>query len=304
MSEPRRDLTIVDASDPSTSRGLARGVSGTVSGIVRPLVDPTAAGEAMRQYEALKSAIVQPSDKQIFKQRVNKGTRDKPEWKLEEKLFLKKSFWRRIATYFGLSLELVEEERIVRENGVLAYSALYRAIAPNGQSMIGDGYCDSAEKDRMTEHSIRATAHTRAKNRAISDLVGGGEVSAEEVFPGGADEDDEERPRRTAPSLAAATSDGQSASAKKRDWGSLIRHAQQYGIGKTLQEFEDICADATGSNVALKKRTPAEYDKVEAYIARLIEQRQVQTQPPEPAQAAVSGDEYDLHDAFTERVTP
>jgi hypothetical protein len=26
-----------------------------------------------------------------------------------------------------------------------------------------------------------ATAHTRAKNRAISDLVGAGEVSAEEI---------------------------------------------------------------------------------------------------------------------------
>ena len=32
------------------------------------------------------------------------------------------------------------------------------------------------------EHDVYATAHTRAKNRAISDLVGGGEVSAEEML--------------------------------------------------------------------------------------------------------------------------
>lgn len=33
----------------------------------------------------------------------------------------------------------------------------------------------------VNEHNLVATAETRAKNRAISDLVGGGEVSAEEL---------------------------------------------------------------------------------------------------------------------------
>ena len=31
------------------------------------------------------------------------------------------------------------------------------------------------------ENDVRGTAHTRAKNRAISDLIGAGEVSAEEI---------------------------------------------------------------------------------------------------------------------------
>lgn len=35
----------------------------------------------------------------------------------------------------------------------------------------------------VSSHDILATASTRAKNRAISDLVGGGEVSAEEIDP-------------------------------------------------------------------------------------------------------------------------
>jgi hypothetical protein len=36
---------------------------------------------------------------------------------------------------------------------------------------------------RATEHNVRSHAHTRAFNRAVSNLVGFGEVSAEEVEP-------------------------------------------------------------------------------------------------------------------------
>jgi hypothetical protein len=39
------------------------------------------------------------------------------------------------------------------------------------------------EKGRKnTLHNTRSTAETRAFNRAVSNLVGGGEVSAEEVY--------------------------------------------------------------------------------------------------------------------------
>lgn len=150
-------------------------------GLVLPLVDSSTAKAAIAQYEALKAAIVQPSDVQNISGRT----------------FLKKSFWRRVATCFGLSLELVREERGFDEAGNLSYSVLYRAIAPNGRAMTGDGMYVNGEKvDRngkpvyVSEHFIRATAHTRAKNRAISDLVGGGEVSAEEM------PDDEPRQRQ------------------------------------------------------------------------------------------------------------
>ena len=133
-------------------------------GLVTPLVDPATAQAAIAQYEALKTAIVRPDDKQNINGRE----------------FLKKSFWRRVATCFGLSLALVSEERIVLD-GKLAYRVMYRASAPNGRWMDGDGMCMQGEKGQMIEHNIRAIAHTRAKNRAISDLVGGGEVSAEEM---------------------------------------------------------------------------------------------------------------------------
>ena len=51
--------------------------------------------------------------------------------------------------------------------------------------MDGDGSCFASEKTggrlRATEHNVRAHAHTRAQNRAISGLVGFGEVSADEM---------------------------------------------------------------------------------------------------------------------------
>jgi hypothetical protein len=73
------------------------------------------------------------------------------------------------------------------------YTVTYRATAPNGRSAVGDGTCAAAEKQRgrmkATDHNVRSHAHTRAWNRAVSNLVGFGEVSAEEVERGEPDHD-------------------------------------------------------------------------------------------------------------------
>lgn len=154
-------------------------------GMLMPLADASGARAAIAAYEALKAAIVRPDDVQ----------------RIQGRDFLKKAFWRRVATCFGLSLELVREARGFDESGHLYYSVIYRAVAPNGRSMESDGYCSTAEKGRegWPEHNVRATAHTRAKNRAISDLVGGGEVSAEEM------QDEDETPPRRASVQAVKT---------------------------------------------------------------------------------------------------
>jgi hypothetical protein len=141
-----------------------------VSPIVTPAVTPQEAKDAWNKYLDLKKEIIDDSDVQ----------------KIQGKDFLKKSYWRKVERFFNLKLECLKEERIIKErkNGTenIAYLALYRAIAPNGSFCDGDGFCETWEKNRFNnEHNVRATAHTRAKNRAISDLVGGGEVSAEEI---------------------------------------------------------------------------------------------------------------------------
>ena len=101
---------------------------------------------------------------------------------IQGRQFRKKSYWRAIAVAFGIELELVSEERFELPSQ-WGHKALYRAILPGGKSMVGDGICTSQEKRgaSCTEHNVRSHAHTRAKNRAIADLVGFGEVSAEEV---------------------------------------------------------------------------------------------------------------------------
>lgn len=104
------------------------------------------------------------------------------------KRFVKKSGWRKIARAFNLSVEIVSEAVAHDDKGKpLRAECIARAIAPNGQVQDADGYCSIAEftgqraGDSKIENTLRATATTRAKNRAISDLVGMGEVSAEEV---------------------------------------------------------------------------------------------------------------------------
>ena len=116
--------------------------------------------------------------------------------------FIKKSGWRKIAVFFGLSLQKLDEREIERD-GERIYAVTYRAIAPGGQFQDATGYCSwneagpakraakSKEQKAKLEHDVRATAETRAKNRAISDLVGGGEVSAEEMKMIGRWKDDE-----------------------------------------------------------------------------------------------------------------
>ncbi|KPL01715.1 MAG: hypothetical protein AMJ73_10085 [candidate division Zixibacteria bacterium SM1_73] len=134
--------------------------------VIAPLVSPEEAIEMLKQYQQLKAKIVEPGDIQTIK----------------GKDFLKKSYWRRLAKFFGISLSLDKEWREKNEDNTLTFYAVITATAPNGQSCVGDGACNTGEKGlEKTDHNARAIAITRAKNRAISDLVGGGEVSAEEV---------------------------------------------------------------------------------------------------------------------------
>ena len=135
--------------------------------IVKPIVSIPEALSSWKSYEELKMSIKTSTDIQL----------------IQGKEFLKKSFWRKMSKFFGLSLELKSENNIKQEDNSHTWYAVYRAYARTGDFMDGDGACNTHEKGRiLTTHDARATAHTRAKNRAISDLVGGGEVSAEEVI--------------------------------------------------------------------------------------------------------------------------
>jgi hypothetical protein len=144
------------------------------SEVIKPL-DPDALVDSFRSYQELLPRLLTDADYQ----EAGRGKR-----------FVKKSGWRKIATAFDLDVQIVRSVVDRDDTGTPQRAeVIARAIAPSGRSMDGDGYCDIAE-DRFSgprgntsklENDLRATATTRAMNRAISGLVGMGEVSAEEV---------------------------------------------------------------------------------------------------------------------------
>lgn len=162
------------------------------------------------------------------------------------------------------------------------YLVTCRASTPSGRAATGDGSCFAVEKaprfrcphpepgrpgrtvhypgescpdfDPMfawralpaqaTEHNIRSHAHTRAYNRAVSNLCGFGEVSAEEIYETSA-------PQPAAFSEAPGPSEGQlpippaarPATARTTGGELLISEAQQkrlYAIGKTARLSDDL----------------------------------------------------------------
>lgn len=140
-------------------------------------IDPDQVVAGMAAYQALLPRLLEPSDFQDAGQ---------------GRKFVKRSGWRKIARAFNLSLVLVRAsvERDADGNAIRA-EAVYRAIAPNGQCQDDDGYCSideprfaDAKGRQKIENDLRATATTRSKSRAIADLVGMGDVSAEEVSAG------------------------------------------------------------------------------------------------------------------------
>jgi hypothetical protein len=207
---------------------------------------------------------------------------------LDGRRFRKKGYWRAVAVAFCLKVEAVDERREVsgvfldgREN--FGYLVSYRATAPNGRTVHGDGSCFAVEKARRfkcphlerpgskrtihfpaqtcpdfdpnfswrvlpaeaTEHNVRSHAHTRAFNRAVSNLCGFGEVSAEEV---------EHRERvSSAPADGATITDAQAkrffAIAKTAGWTTDDLKAwlqTTYGLTHTRdmlrERYEEICA--------------------------------------------------------------
>lgn len=155
------------------------------------IVDVKSAEMAQKNFGELVEALLEDSDYQ----------------KIGDKNAKKKSAWRKLARAFNISDEIVNEQLIFDENDGQIVSARYkvRATLPNGRSTIGVGVCSIYDKIRYhgtaknpadketpsnfvlrgrfshAEHDVPSTAHTRAKNRAIADLIGAGEVSAEEM---------------------------------------------------------------------------------------------------------------------------
>lgn len=165
-------------------------------GLIQPVDELEEVARLYEQFESIKKDLLAEGDTTT----------------IGDNEHINKSGWRKIATAFNISVETIEDEMWV-EDGIVKAKVKAVATAPNGKSATGVGLCASNESNHMeagtpkseepqehpdyfhidgkwrrlkeprevSEHNILATAATRAKNRAISDCVGGGEVSAEEI---------------------------------------------------------------------------------------------------------------------------
>ena len=152
-------LTIVSVSEAERDQQPPHSLLLRPAGAVEDIVN------SWLNYQDLKSKLLDSSDWQ----------------NISGRNCIKKSGWRKLQTAFAISDELIKEER-KEYNDYFTFETTVRVAASNGRYSFGVGSCSSNERRfAHPEHDVRSTAHTRAKNRAISDLIGGGEVSAEEM---------------------------------------------------------------------------------------------------------------------------
>ena len=96
----------------------------------------------------------------------------------------KRSGWAKLRRAFNIETWIDSEERI-EVGDDWGYKFVVSAKLPIRRQEEADGLCMKSELEGSnifpTEHNVRAKALTRAKNRATSDLLGAGTVSAEEL---------------------------------------------------------------------------------------------------------------------------
>ena len=141
--------------------------------MTRPAYDiaPAAAKATMDNLQSIMQAVLDDSDYANIKGRKAR----------------KRSGFAKLRRVFCISVETLEEGWEPLGDGDFGYRVSVRATFPDGRHEDGDGYCDSIEMAQgniaPSRHNVRAKAVTRAKNRATADLLGTGEVSAEEYGP-------------------------------------------------------------------------------------------------------------------------
>ena len=142
-----------------------------------PILDVDQALEAWNNYQELCKKLLDSSDYQQYEDKDG-----------ETHHFPKKSAWFKLGKAFNVDTEIIEKS-VDRSKTGRVREAYYRVRAslPNGgRSVEADASCDIFEKGRSKSsgHDLRATAETRATNRAIAKLIGAGEVSSEEINSG------------------------------------------------------------------------------------------------------------------------
>ncbi|MFH1486640.1 MAG: hypothetical protein ABIH46_11260 [Chloroflexota bacterium] len=250
--------------EPREERAMATTASSGIVRILRPVVSVQEAVQAWNEYQELCKALLTEEDYQP----------------IQGKRFKKKSAWRKLGNVFALSVVPLEKS-ILRADpedptSQVAYAEFtVQATAPNGRTMAGWGACSVHEERGFTkpDHDIPATAMTRAVNRAISDLIGAGEVSAEEMAG------EERLAEQSQRSIARTVAGGPLATPAQV--GAIYAIGRQ-NRGMAEEQIEDICREQFGG------RRPSELSKKEAsgFIETLKSEKPLASSTPKPSTPA------------------
>lgn len=191
-----KEVEVIDEGESEPLPQLDDDSSVEKDSLIQPVDNIDEVVELYDQFEEIKSDLLDKDDITNIKGRIH----------------VNKSGWRKIATAFNVSVEVVEENVWV-DDGIVKAKVKAKATAPNGKESVNISMTASNESNFMdddapvpekprndpgylkidgkwrrlkdpkevNEHNILTMAATRAKNRAISDCVGGGDVSAEEI---------------------------------------------------------------------------------------------------------------------------
>ena len=161
----------------------------TTDGFMSPAATLDEAFQAFEMFDKAKERLLRDQDVVWFGKAgapVKKGTPD-------AKPYLLKSAWRRMARFFGLSIDVEGREKI-GEGDDYIWAYRYRITHPCGAYVVSEGVCSSKDsfftkggRVKADEADVMLKAMTVAINRGVSDLLGSGEVSGEEMIKTGGD---------------------------------------------------------------------------------------------------------------------
>jgi len=152
------------------------------SGLVAPVCSIEDSIRIFKAFEEAKKRILSKNDIMWI------GDDGRPTAEGEGTPYIKRSGWRKLARFFGLSWNIENVKKIKMENGGYMYQAKVKIWHPAGASVEAEGVATSEDKfftkggrREANEGNVLMKAITVAINRGISDILGSGEVSGEET---------------------------------------------------------------------------------------------------------------------------
>ena len=154
----------------------------TQTGLVAPVCSVQESVRIFKEFEKAKKGILSGSDVLWI------GSDGRPAIEGQGSPHIKRGGWRKLARFFGLSWDIENIEKLTMEQGGYMYKVRVKVWHPAGASVVSEGIATSRDafftkggKRDAPEENIIMKAETVGINRAISDILGSGDVSGEEV---------------------------------------------------------------------------------------------------------------------------